>query len=78
MTEEPEEIETVADVPNGDGWGMVSGSHEVNSILEHIGEDLEDWSHGSLFVRVSDGEYTDVLFYSGNTPYLNKMVTRIR
>jgi hypothetical protein len=72
-----EEIRTVADVPAGDEWVIVDGSDERDRVLKSIGEDPQEWSHGSLFVRVGEGEYTDVMFYSGNVPYLHKMVTRI-
>lgn len=68
----------VRDIPNGDGWSIVSGSHECAHVLEHIGEAPEDWSHGSLFVRTEDGDYTDVVFFAGNVPYLDKFVTVLR
>jgi len=70
-------IETVGDVPNDDEWALVTGAHERDRVLEHVGEDPDDWSHVGLFVRVGEGEYTDVLAFAGNTPYLQKSVTRI-
>lgn len=70
-----ETINTVKDVP--DDYTLVTGTYERNTVLTHIGEDISDWAHGSLFVRTGEGEYTDVLFFAGNTPYLRKGVTRI-
>jgi len=70
-------FETVSDVPDSDAWQLVTGSHERDIILEHIGEYPEDWSHGGLFVRSCEGAYTDVLFFGGTVPYLHKDVTRV-
>jgi len=72
-----ETFETVSDVPDSDEWVLVTGSHERDIILDHIREDPSDWSHGSLFVRSYEGAYTDVLFFGGTVPYLNKDVTRV-
>jgi hypothetical protein len=70
------DIQTVADMP--EDYSLITGSHERNHVLKHIGETPEDWSHGSLFVTTLEGEYDNVLFFSGNVPYLHKDVTRIR
>lgn len=72
---ESDTIETASDVP--DNYMLVTGSHERDMILDHIGETVSDWSHGSLFVYTGEGEYTDVLFFGGNVPKLSKDVTRI-
>jgi hypothetical protein len=69
------DINTVSDIP--EGYTLIDGIHERNHVLEHIGEDPEDWSHGSLFVKTSKGEYTSVYFFGGNVPYLYKDVTKV-
>lgn len=69
-------IDTVKDIP--ENYTLVTESHERDQILEHIGENPEGWSHGSLFVLVENAEYTDVLFFAGNVPYLYKNVTRVK
>lgn len=71
------EFDTVADVPSDDEWVLVTGRHEVAHVLDSVGVDADDYSHGSVFARVGDGEYTDVLFFSGCVPYLHKPVTRL-
>ena len=68
-------IRTVSDI--GNDYQLITGTHDRNIILDHIGEDIDKWSHGSLFVKTHEGTYSDVLFFAGNTPYLNKSVTRI-
>lgn len=70
-----QEIETVADVP--DEYSLVVGAYERDQILEHANVDPDDYSHGQLFVTTDEGEYDNILFFPGQTPYLDKDVTRI-
>jgi hypothetical protein len=70
-----EDITTVADVP--ESYSLITGSHERDVVLSHVGIEADDYSHGSLFVDTNSGEYTDVLFFSGNVPRLSKDITRL-
>jgi len=69
------DITNISQVP--DSYTLVTGGHERNRVLEHIKESPDDYSHGSLFVDTGEGEYTDVLFFGGNVPYLYKGVTQV-
>lgn len=69
-------MNTVADIP--DSHTLVSDGEEQSVILEHIGEDPDDWSHGRVFVDTDGGEYSSVVWFRGVVPHLQKPVTEIR
>jgi len=69
------EIHTVADVP--EDYTLLQNSQSVMHVLDHIDVDAEDYRHGHMFVRTHQGEYTDVLWFSGVVAYLHKSVTRL-
>jgi hypothetical protein len=69
------DIQTVSDIP--ENYQLITGSHERDTVLSHVGIDPQEYSHGSIFVRVNQAEYTDVYFFGGNVPYLAKSVTKI-
>lgn len=75
QTDDLPEVATVSDVP--DDYLMLEGTHSRDTALQHVGLDPDDYSHGSLFVQTAAGEYTDILFFGGCVPYLQKRVTRI-
>lgn len=63
---------------------LVQGSHEINTILDHIGVEhdrdsivLED-SYGCLWVDVQDGEYTEVWGIHKSVPYLDRIAVRLK
>jgi len=74
---EQTDIQTVADIPDTNDWELFTGSHEKNHVLEHVGINPENYSHGSIFVKVGNGDYETVFFFGGNVPWLSKSVTRI-
>lgn len=71
------QIKTVGDIPDTNDWRLITGSHARNRVLEHVGVNPDDYTHGGIFVRVGEGEYTDVFFFGGSVPYLSKDVTRV-
>lgn len=63
---------------------LVTGSVEVNEILDRIGVDhdpesvvLED-SYGCLWVDVEDGEYSEVWGIHKSAPYMNRYAVRLK
>jgi len=68
-------MNTVADIP--DSHTLVSDGEEQSFILERIGEDPDDWSHGRVFVDTNNGEYSSVVWFPGIVPDLQKPVTEI-
>jgi len=68
-------MNTVADIP--DSHTLISDGREQSQIIESIGEDPSDWSHGRVFVRVENAEYRSVVWFPGVVPYLQKRVTEI-
>jgi hypothetical protein len=69
-------IETVEDVP--DDYTLITGSFEVQKVLDHCGYVHGECTGVGLLVRTDEGAYTDVLAFEGNVPYLYKSVERIR
>lgn len=62
---------------------LVTGSHEVNQILEHIGVDhdpdsiVREDSYHALFVDVGEGEYTEVWGCHYSVPHLHYTVYKL-
>jgi hypothetical protein len=69
-------MNTVSDIP--DSHTLISDGREQSQILESIGEDPSDWSHGRVFVRVENAEYRSVVWFHGVVPDLQKTVTEIQ
>jgi hypothetical protein len=73
-----QKFDTVRDIPDKGPWELVTGSHERDHIIRHIGKDPSDYAHMGLFVKVVNGDYQEVLAFAGNVPYLYKRVTRVK
>jgi hypothetical protein len=56
---------------------FISDSQDVSAVKEHIGGKLVR-DYDSFFVKVADGEYTEVWGMSGIVPLLSKLVRRIK
>lgn len=54
---------------------FVSDSQDARAVKEHVGALAEDYD--SFFVKVGDGEYTEVWGMCGIVPRLSNLVTRI-
>jgi len=65
---------TVKDL-DGKSLHFVSDSQDVNAIRQHLG--LIDPECDSYFVKVENGEYTEVYGIEGIVPYLSKSVIKI-
>lgn len=68
---------------NKPNLSLVSGSYEVNEILEHLGIEhdpesvvLED-SYNCLWVDTEGGEYTEVWGIHKSTPYMDRVAVRL-
>jgi len=63
---------------------LVTGSFEVNQILDHLGVDhdpdsiVAEDSYGCLWVDVSDGEYTEVWGIHKSVPYMDRIAVRLK
>lgn len=54
---------------------LVTDSQDTDAIREHIGRKASGYD--SFFVRVENGEYTEVWGFAGIVPYNSKLVTRV-
>lgn len=68
-------IGTVADINDRDDLAFISDSQDVDAIADSLGLDHDEW--GSFFVKVEDGDYSEVYAVEGNVPYLHKTLYRI-
>jgi len=68
---------TVRDLDNRDDLIFVSDSQDVQAIKEYFGNppELEDFD--SFFVKIEDGEYTEVYGVEGIVPLLEKDACKI-
>lgn len=62
----------IKDIP--DDFILITDSQDVKPIIEYLG--IDDKFHGvdSFFVRIENGDYTDVYGFSGIVPNLDKTV----
>ena len=58
-------------------YQLVTDSQDVKAVFESIGQpDLYEQYQGA-FVRIQDGDYTDVYAFCGIVPYLSKLATKV-
>lgn len=64
---------TVADIQNRDDLQLVTDEIEVLEIIKNFGNRLkEGYFCRGIFVAQKDGEYTEILGFTGNIPELKK------
>jgi hypothetical protein len=55
---------------------LLTDSQDINSVKEHIGSP-EWFDYGCLFVKVEDGDYSEIYGCDRSVPYLNEWVDTI-
>ncbi len=68
-------ITTIHSLGLASGLTLVTDSQDVAAVKAHIGQ-LAD-GYDAFFVRVDDGDYSEVWGFCGAVPYLSKLVTRL-
>jgi len=68
---------TVKDIQDRDDLIFVDESQNVRAIKEHFGNASEVQECDAFFVKIEDGEYTEVYCMEGIVPYLDKTLCKI-
>jgi hypothetical protein len=66
----------VSDLDNDPDLILVDNSRDIESIKEYLGSP-EWFDYGCLFVKVCDGEYSEIYGCESNIPYLHYWVDTI-
>jgi hypothetical protein len=66
----------VSDLDSDPELILLSDSQDIQSIKEYLG--CPEWfDYGCLFVKVGDGDYTEIYGCENNIPYLHEWVDTI-
>jgi len=68
---------TVNKLQDRDDLSLVTDSQDVEGIKDLYGNDKELEEFDGFFVKVGEGEYTELYGFHGITPYLKKPVYKV-
>ena len=68
---------TVADLKNRHDLGFVSDSQDVEVVKDQFGHSPEVEDFDAFFVKVGNGEYSEVYGIEGTVPYFTKSIYRV-
>lgn len=68
---------TIRDIQNRKDLILVDLSQDVRAIKEYLGNhpDLKDFN--GFFVKIHNGDYTEIFAYEGTVPYLDKELWKV-
>ena len=68
-------VGTVKEIKDRKDLTLVSDSQDVHEIADHIGLDRGEF--GAYFVKVENGDYSEIYAIEGSVPYLHKRLYEI-
>lgn len=72
---EEEPAGTIADLEKRDDLELVTRDSDVQAIKDYLGGMADDYD--GFFVKIEDGEYTEIYGFEGTVPDLDKEVTKL-
>lgn len=70
-------LTTVANLNTRHDLTFISDSQDVEALKEHLGKNSIAQDYDSFFVKVENGDYTEIYGMAGIVPYLSKLVRKI-
>lgn len=67
---------TVKDIQKRQDLQFIDLSQDIKIIKEYIGQEARDYD--SFFIKIENGDYTEVYGMEGIIPYMNKFLYRIK
>jgi hypothetical protein len=67
-------IGSIASINDRDDLILVNDSYEIDQIWEYLGIDPEPLGLYGLFVKIENGDYSEIYAYSGSLSNLSKML----